>query len=309
MDLPGIELTHGLCIHTNLGLFDHQRIGLHDPCVPNRKYPSDSNRNKRTPRLSHTFVGMFFILSKLINFLFMPLSWVLITLALSFFWKRKAKLLRIGALAILLFFGNSFILHEVNLLWEVPVLQDDELKPHRVGVVLGGYAYYSPENDRITFRSSADRLMQGYRLYQTGMINNLILSGGSGYVMQPDLRESRYVGDYMDDISFPKLNLIIEDSSRNTYENAVQTAAILQQRGWDKQTIVLITSAYHMRRAKACFEKQGISVIPYPAEPWTGERMFYLDHLLLPSAEALAGWNVLIHEWVGFISYRVLGYA
>jgi len=252
---------------------------------------------------------MFFLFSKIVSFLFMPLSWVMILLVVSFIWRKRARKLRIASVVVLFVFGNGFLLHEVNLLWEVPVTSDEKVGQHQVGVVLGGYAYYSPENDRVIFRNSTDRLMQGLRLLEEGMVNHLILSGGSGYVTQPEMRESLYVGQFLQDLNIPKLDVTLESESRNTRENAMYTAVILQEKGWDKQRIVLITSAYHMRRAKACFEKQGIEVVVFPADPTTGERMFYLDHLLLPSAETFAQWNVLIHEWVGFISYKVMGYA
>ncbi|MEQ9186586.1 MAG: YdcF family protein [Cryomorphaceae bacterium] len=252
---------------------------------------------------------MFFVISKIVSFLFMPLSWVMLLLIASFLWKKRARKLRISAVLVLFVFGNSFLLHEVNLLWEVQVTADADLEHHQVAVILGGYAYYSPTHDRVTFRNSTDRLLQGLRLLEEGKVSHLILSGGSGYVMQPDNKESMYVAEFLKDINVPKLDVTVESESRNTRENAMHTATILQEKRWDKQRIVLITSAYHMRRAMACFEKQGISVIPFSADPTTGERMFYLDHLLLPSAETFAQWNVLIHEWIGFISYKMMGYA
>jgi uncharacterized SAM-binding protein YcdF (DUF218 family) len=63
-----------------------------------------------------------------------------------------------------------------------------------------------------------------------------------------------------------------------------------------------------MRRAQACFEQQGLKVIPYPTEPNIGERMYTPDHLFLPNSESLAYWNRLFHEWFGYIMYKVLGY-
>ena len=111
----------------------------------------------------------------------MPMSWIVIALVASFFIKKYSKKLRLAALIILLFFGNSFILNEVKLLWEVPVTLDQNLDHYKYGVVLGGYAYYSPENDRITFAKSGDRLFQGLRLLKTDYVDQLILSGGSGY--------------------------------------------------------------------------------------------------------------------------------
>ena len=88
------------------------------------------NFNFTILRAFHLSLGMFFILSKILGFLFMPMSWIVIALVASFFIKKYSKKLRLAALIILLFFGNSFILNEVKLLWEVPVTLDQNLDHH-----------------------------------------------------------------------------------------------------------------------------------------------------------------------------------
>jgi len=251
---------------------------------------------------------MFFLISKLLTFFFYPLSWVFILLVVSFFWKQRARFLRITALVLLWFFSNAFIQHEVNHWWETPILLDTDIPKAETAVVLGGYAYYSPSNDRLTFRESGDRLFQAIRLIEMGSADQLVISGGSGFVFLPDMKEALFVEDYLNDIHFPKRKLHIESESRNTHENAVFTAEILKEKSLDNSPVILVTSAYHMPRAIACFEKQGIEVIPFATDPRIGDRMFSLDHMLLPSANTLAYWNVLIHEWVGYVGYWIMGY-
>lgn len=251
---------------------------------------------------------MFFSLSKLFGFLFYPLSWILIILVSALVIKKKSRRLLLLALVLTYFFGNSFILHEVNLMWEPPVTIDQNLDHYHTAVILGGYAYYSPENDRITIRESGDRLFQGIRLLKGDYVDKLVLSGGSGYLLHPELKESEFISTYLENIGISEEQIIIESGSRNTYENAVATAKILREKGLDKEPILLVTSAYHMRRAQACFEQQGLKVIPYPTEPNIGERMYTPDHLFLPNSESLAYWNRLFHEWFGYIMYKVLGY-
>ncbi len=213
------------------------------------------------------------------------------------------------SLGILLVFGNSFILHEVNLWWEVPMVQDQELEGYKVGVVLGGYAYYNPENERIVFRESTDRLMQGIRLLKTGKIDKLLLSGGSGFILKPEQREAVFVNDFLREIGIRKNQIILETESRNTWENARETQSILENRELHHQSVLLITSARHMRRAQACFDQVGLTVVPYSTDIMTGKREYGLDHLLIPNAYALTQWNALLHEWLGFASYWVMGYV
>ena len=54
-------------------------------------------------------------------------------------------------------------------------------------------------------------------------------------------------------------------------------------------------------------QKEGINVIPYTTDPMSGENQVTLD-LFLPNAQALAFWNVLMHEWMGYVSYWIMGY-
>ena len=239
----------------------------------------------------------------------MPMTWIVLTLLLSFFLKKWAKKLRITSIALLFIFGNSFLLHEVSLLWESPITLDVDLKEYETAVVLGGYTYYSIPNERLTFRESSDRLFQAVRLLEQGKVKRLIISGGSGYVLDPELKEAEFIQTFLKELNIPHEQVLIEAESRNTHENALNTNALLQSEGLDKQTILLVTSAFHMRRSKACFENQGMDVVVFATDPTIGTRIFTIDHLVIPSANSLAYWNVLIHEWVGYLSYWVAGYV
>ena len=73
--------------------------------------------------------------------------------------------------------------------------------------------------------------------------------------------------------------------------------------------VVLVTSAAHMRRASGCFRKAGIEHIVYPTDQLTGERRYDPEHLLVPSLDSLARWKILAHELVGYLAYRIMGYA
>ena len=102
-------------------------------------------------------------------------------------------------------------------------------------------------------------------------------------------------------------DILIEDKSLNTHQNALYSAPMLKATGEKK--FLLITSAGHMKRAISCFEKQGIEVQPFPVMKGVGERRFEIDHLLVPRIMNFYRWHSLIHEWIGFISYKVRGYV
>ena len=87
----------------------------------------------------------------------------------------------------------------------------------------------------------------------------------------------------------------IEEGSRNTFENARLSAALLKPAGI--QRIYLVTHAWHMRRARIAFEHAGFAVIPAPTEFATRFELTLID--FLPDAGALRNSGVFFREGVG----------
>ncbi len=251
---------------------------------------------------------MFFILSKILSLFFMPITWIVLLAGLSFIWKRRSKPLRALSFALLLVFTNPILMDAVNNSWEVPIIVDDDLENHKLAIVLGGYASYDTNAERISFRFGSDRFNQGLRLLQTKKVDRLMICGGSGFVTAPELKEGLFVAEYLDEIGIPKRKIILETDSRNTHKNAVNARVMLEELKLTEQPIVLITSGFHMPRAVACFEKQGVQVVPFSTEPMSKPLRFSAD-ALIPNPMVLAYWNVLFHEWVGFASYWIMGYV
>ncbi len=88
-----------------------------------------------------------------------------------------------------------------------------------------------------------------------------------------------------------------EERSRDTIENAWGAAAMLQADG--VRHIVLVTHAYHMRRAQVAFESAGFTVLPAPHDPLARQRGAPGLSDLLPSAEAAEVSSLATHEVLG----------
>ncbi|MCK4662209.1 MAG: YdcF family protein [Bacteroidales bacterium] len=252
---------------------------------------------------------MFFILSKILMFLITPIVWIITLLFFSLFSKNRKKKKRylLISLLLLLFFSNSFILDEFMRLWEVKATKYNNLKSsYDYGIVLGGITEeYDFKNDRLTFMRSSDRLWQALELYEQKRIKKIIITGGSGSILQPKLKESIFIKQFLLKLNIPEEDIIIETDSRNTRENAVNIARILENKNTD---VLLITSAFHMRRSMKCFKKAGIIVYPYSTDRYSGPRKFVFDHLFIPNVKTFSTWNLLIHEIAGYIIYAMVGY-
>ncbi|MBI4929230.1 MAG: YdcF family protein [Bacteroidetes bacterium] len=258
------------------------------------------------------YVKMFFFISKILSFLITPVIWVFVLLLFSLLSKnpKRKKRSLIWALCLFYFFSNSFILEEVNRVWEVPATHYKDLKTYDAGIVLGGMLEYDIDFDRLQFFRGADRLFQAVELYKTGVIKKIFFVGGSGSIEFAHIKEGMFVRRYLLTIGIPDKDIWIENESRNTHENAINAKGFLEEHQYQSGKFLLITSASHMRRAFGCFNKVRINVSPYSVDRNASPvRRYSFDHLFIPDVETLLKWDALIHEWIGMIVYKMKGYA
>lgn len=255
---------------------------------------------------------MFFYLSKLLAFLISPLVWVTFLLLYSFRTKieSRAKKLRIIAVALLYICSNSFFVDELFRAYETVTPDHDLNNTHYDGaIVLGGIGSVDKRLNKLSFNYSGDRLFQTLRLLKMNRIDKLIFTGGSGSIEFPEDKEGIYIHKYLNEIGINDSVLVIEKDSKNTYENAVFTKKILDSLNIGNKYL-LVTSAYHMPRSLAVFKKAGYTnITPYITNKVSGVRRYTFDHLFIPTPDALFQLQFLLHEWVGFLVYKIKGYA
>lgn len=252
---------------------------------------------------------MFYILSKIIGLFITPIVWIVglfIWGILSRNKNRKRKLMSIG-ISLLLFFSNTFIFHEFIRHWEQPAINHKHIETkYNYGIVLSGMTWYNSEAKRITFMRSSDRIWQAVQLYHEGIIDKILITGGAAEFFGRDTVESAILKEFLINTNIPSNDIITEELSRNTHENAAFTAQLIQKDSCPN--LLLITSAMHMHRANKCFIKNGLQCDIYPTDHYSGARDFNIDNLLIPSAKTLADWHAFIHELLGIISYKIAGY-
>jgi uncharacterized SAM-binding protein YcdF (DUF218 family) len=145
-------------------------------------------------------------------------------------------------------------------------------------------------------------------LYHDKKIKKILLSGGSGFVNFQDWKESGLIASVLLKSGVPEVDIILENGSRNTYENATLSNNILKDKKYGSR-FLLITSAFHMRRSLLCFEKVNLKVEPFSVDTRSANYINTLDKIIQPDAECLTQWDLLLHEWIGILMYRVMGYV
>ena len=254
---------------------------------------------------------MFFVLSKILQYFLMPIIWVVILLLLAIFlkspkWKRISLS---AALGLLLFFSNPFISNEAWRAWEVEAVPVNTIDNYDVAVILTGVTSYREDvPDRIHTSKGSDRFLHPLQLYRMGKINKFLITGGSGHILKRRIPEADQIEKILLLAGVPEEDILTESNSRNTRENATNTAAFLQKHPEFKK-ILLVTSAFHMRRSEGCFNKVGINAESFTTDFYGYERRYTPDETLIPSASAFNTWHLLIHEITGFIIYKLLGYC
>jgi uncharacterized SAM-binding protein YcdF (DUF218 family) len=254
---------------------------------------------------------MFFILSKLLLVFLSPFLWLVVCMGTFIYWpnskyKKRAK---IAGIIIFFFFSNGFIFNEFCRHWEVHGTPIEKVGNYEIGIVLGGMAEYNNDIGVLSIRRGGDRIWQAISLYKKGKIKKILLSGDNGYLIDKGLHESEQFREVLIQWGIPAEDILIESNSKNTHENALETQKLLSDSFPKVNSCLLITSGSHMRRAMACFKHENVNIVPYSTDLYTGpKRSFYWDQLLVPSVDTFTEWNFLIKEWVGYITYDLVGY-
>lgn len=240
----------------------------------------------------------------------MPLTIITLLLVCAIFiQKQKYKRISLkAAVFILIFLSNGFIANEVMNAWEISPTPITSVEDYEVGIVLTGITntLKSP-HDRVYFHHHADRITHALQLYKLGKIKKILISGGSGALLSRDISESENLKNLLLLAAVPEKDIIIENKSNNTHENAQFSVEILKKHYPNKEYL-LITSAFHMRRARACFKKEGLKIDTFSAGFNTEDRQFTPDVLFIPNVKALDNWTTLTKEWLGYLMYWIVGY-
>ncbi|WP_298014985.1 YdcF family protein [uncultured Castellaniella sp.] len=239
------------------------------------------------------------------------LSVTLLVLAAILFivrWRKTAAVITAGALAWAVFWSLP-----TTSLWAGGLLE--QRYPHQPAamlpaaqaiVVLGG----STANGRPNWFESYDpkttvpRTDTAILLYAAGKAPLIVVSGAA---LDGGVSEARMMATALERDGVPPSAIIQENHSLTTHQNALYTAKVLRQHGI--QRFLLVTSALHMPRAMASFQKQGLNPIAAPSPP----QIVVPDEpdfsFWLPDLRTLNASRSIVKEYLGLLVYWVRGWV
>lgn len=252
-----------------------------------------------------------FIASKLFALLTQPLTWIAALLVLSLLVPRRTALGRrlvLAALMLLLVMGwlplpELLIRNLENHYAEVPPQAD--LRGFAGVVVLGGSTepgYIAQDHAQPLLNDAAERMTAPLAMLHNYPHLRLLYTGGEGDWLGSGPSEAEQARGFFTSFGLPEQRVEYESASRTTHENAVLTARLP---GVDTtQRWLLVTSAWHMPRAMATFAKAGWNVTAYPVDFRTGSATPWNAYSLKDGAR---NWQLVLHELLGIVAYRVTG--
>ncbi len=255
---------------------------------------------------------MFFVLSKTIGVMLLPTN-LMIELGIVGALLLGTRFLRLGrklmVIAIVLLAICGFMPLGYALMYPLeqrfPAWDPNRGAPDGI-VVLG--ASIDPDASAAhgvpVVKVAPDRIITAAALARRYPNMRIVFSGGSGSLFWTDAREADYAGKVFESLGIPKERLIMERRSRNTYENAAFSKAIVAPKPGERW--LLVTSAYHMPRSMGVFRKVGFPVEPYPVD-WTvggHDDFFTLSRM---AGDGLDRTDIGMREWIGLLAYRLTG--
>lgn len=263
---------------------------------------------------------IFIFLSKLLPLFVYPLGSASILLFFALIEKNnpRARSTLITAALIILWLSSTTGFSNLlarSLEWRYPTL--DEIPAADVIVVLGGgtepAAYPRPS---VEVNSAGDRVLYAASLFKEGKAAHILLSGGSiSYLNKGTTTPAEEMASILTAVGIPEEALWLESTSQNTYENALLSKEILANNEIDR--IILVTSAMHMPRSVALFEKQSVEVIPAPVDfsitedesPQDRDGNFLSKIMnIIPQASNLSLTTNAMKEYLGFFIYKLQGW-
>ena len=241
-----------------------------------------------------------------------PLLLLLMGLAIASLWgKRRKSRRRLLLLTVLFLLLVTFSIPAVSYLalgsleWQYPPLKQrpDSTK----AIVVLSAAIYPPDDVRprtVLSESTLYRCLHAVELYRQGKPCPVVLSGGKVDPAREGPTLAAAMRDFMLQQGIAEEDLLLEDRSRTTYENAVESAKLLEERAIGE--IVLVTDAASLYRARRCFLRQGLKVTAagchYRATKLEG---FFSDFWPHPGAAEKT--QQACHEWIGIVWYWLHG--
>ncbi|WP_415304514.1 YdcF family protein [Candidatus Pelagibacter sp. Uisw_090] len=216
----------------------------------------------------------------------------------------KSKKITLFGVVILIFCSLPIISDKlINYLEKDYTLQDaSAINNADVIVVLSGMLKTIKVDDKLKyeFDDGVDRILSGIDLFKNNKASLLILTKGQ-VPWSLGIPEGEYLKDFAIKFGVPKKSILLTENVQNTDQEAKSVKKLLNS---NDVKVILVTSAFHMPRAKKVFEASNIKVIPFAVDFINShQKLTFMS--FLPSADALSSTSIFVREMIGRLYYNL----
>ena len=241
-------------------------------------------------------------LHKFLPLITSPLFFVIIIILVGTFFKSK-KISLFGLLILIIcslpIISNKLIFYlekDYNLQDISNIANADAI------VVLSGMVVKinTKENISYEFSGAVDRILSGIDLFKENKAPLLILTNGK-LPWSVGIPEGEYLKKFSIKFGIPEEDIMLTDNVQNTDQEAKSVKKLLNT---NDVNIILVTSAFHMSRAKKVFEATNIKVIPFAVDfQNSSKKVAIMD--FVPSANSFSNTSHFVREMIGRLYYNL----
>jgi uncharacterized SAM-binding protein YcdF (DUF218 family) len=251
---------------------------------------------------------MFFFLSKTLDVFLSPLTWGML-LALAGVWRRYRRLRWAPAASVAVLYVFSIEPTSNALERHLERRATESMRKdvtYDAVLLLGGIVDHAATAGRAwpSYSGSVERLLVSYELLRSGRARSVVVSGATSWAGDP-VNEARTLARQLERWGIARERIVVEDRARNTRDNAIYCKAIAAKRGFRR--LLVVTSAFHMRRALGAFRAVSLEVDALPVDYRSYEDKASVSYL--PRAGSLDASTMALREIFGSWVYSMMGYA
>ena len=241
-------------------------------------------------------------LHKILPLLFSPLFLIISLIILGLI--LNSKKISLTGIAILIIFSLPIVSNKLlaHLESDYELIKPSKVEMADAVVVLSGMVSTIKTKDGLDYEwgDAVDRFFTGIDLFNLNKAPTLIFTGGK-VPWSIGLPEGEFLKKEAIKLGIPKKDILITENIENTDQEAKAIKKLLST---DNPKIILVTSAFHMPRAKLVFEAAGINVIPSPVDFMIGAgKLTFMN--FIPSASSFAATSFFVREIIGRTYYNL----
>jgi len=247
-------------------------------------------------------------LAKILPVFLLPAGASILLLLASLAFRKRA--LAIAGLLILWLsstsvVGNAAMRAAEGWQTRIPVSSVPEA---RAIVVLSGMLRQAPGAERVDeWADGVDRFEAGVALLKAGKAPVLIFTGGWLPWYPDDRPEGEVLIEKAVTLGMPRHQILVTGKASNTADEAREVSKLLRGLSRDREggAVILVTSAFHMRRSQLLFTRAGVPVVPFPVDFQASDGPFtFMD--IFPSAGSMKSTETAMRELYGYLFYRLI---